>query len=188
MTKVSELTRDSAPSSDDYVLAVDNATAASKKVTMGDLVQVAGLPSQSGNSGKYLTTDGTTPSWGTVAGGGSGDASTNTATSVDGEAVVFSGTGGKTLKRFAATGLVKATSGVIAAATAGTDYYAPGSTDVAVADGGTGGVYSQCCPHQPWGRDWHGCSGLQCQHGANYQQVIRFRSYYFSGAGGGIIG
>jgi hypothetical protein len=138
MTKVSELTRDSAPSSDDYVLAVDNATAASKKVTMGDLVQVAGLPSQSGNSGKYLTTDGTTPSWGTVAGGGSGDASTNTATSVDGEAVVFSGTGGKTLKRFAATGLVKATSGVIAAATAGTDYYAPGSTDVAVADGGTG--------------------------------------------------
>jgi hypothetical protein len=28
----------------------------------------AGLPAQSGNSGKYLTTDGTTPSWGTVAG------------------------------------------------------------------------------------------------------------------------
>jgi hypothetical protein len=28
----------------------------------------AGLPSQTGNSGKYLTTDGTTPSWGTVAG------------------------------------------------------------------------------------------------------------------------
>jgi hypothetical protein len=26
------------------------------------------LPSQTGNSGKYLTTDGTTPSWGTVAG------------------------------------------------------------------------------------------------------------------------
>jgi hypothetical protein len=28
----------------------------------------AGIPSQTGNSGKYLTTDGTTPSWGTVAG------------------------------------------------------------------------------------------------------------------------
>jgi hypothetical protein len=27
----------------------------------------AGLPEQTGNSGKYLTTDGTTPSWGTVA-------------------------------------------------------------------------------------------------------------------------
>jgi hypothetical protein len=26
-----------------------------------------GLPAQTGNSGKYLTTDGTTPSWGTVA-------------------------------------------------------------------------------------------------------------------------
>jgi hypothetical protein len=31
-------------------------------------VYYAGLPAQSGNSGKYLTTDGTTPSWGTVAG------------------------------------------------------------------------------------------------------------------------
>jgi hypothetical protein len=28
----------------------------------------AGLPAQTGNSGKYLTTDGTTPSWGTVSG------------------------------------------------------------------------------------------------------------------------
>jgi hypothetical protein len=28
----------------------------------------SGLPAQTGNSGKYLTTDGTTPSWGTVAG------------------------------------------------------------------------------------------------------------------------
>jgi hypothetical protein len=28
----------------------------------------AGLPAQTGNSGKYLTTNGTTPSWGTVAG------------------------------------------------------------------------------------------------------------------------
>lgn len=29
----------------------------------------ASLPSQTGNTGKYLTTDGTTPSWGTVSGG-----------------------------------------------------------------------------------------------------------------------
>lgn len=35
-------------------------------------------------------------------------------------------------------GLVKVASGTMAAATAGTDYYAPGGTDVAVADGGTG--------------------------------------------------
>jgi hypothetical protein len=30
----------------------------------------AGLPAQTGNSGKFLTTDGTSPSWGTPAGGG----------------------------------------------------------------------------------------------------------------------
>jgi len=33
------------------------------------------LPSQTGNSGKYLTTNGTTTSWATVAGGGSGSVS-----------------------------------------------------------------------------------------------------------------
>lgn len=69
---------------------------------------------------------------------GSGDASTNTATSVDSEIALFSGTGGKTLKRASTTGIIKAASGVIGAAVAGTDYYNPGGTDVAVADGGTG--------------------------------------------------
>lgn len=58
--------------------------------------------------------------------------------SVDSEIALFSGTGGATLKRATTTGLVKAASGVIAAAVAGTDYYNPGGTDVAVADGGTG--------------------------------------------------
>lgn len=68
----------------------------------------------------------------------SGDASTNTSSSIDGELALFSGTGGKTLKRATTTGLIKASSGVIAAAVQGTDYYAPGGTDVAIADGGTG--------------------------------------------------
>lgn len=39
-----------------------------------------------------------------------------------------------------ATGILKSTnvSGILSIAVAGTDYYAPGGTDVAVADGGTG--------------------------------------------------
>ena len=67
-----------------------------------------------------------------------GDVSSNTSTSVDGEVAVFSGTGGKTIKRATGSGIAKLASGVLSTATAGTDYYAPGSTDVAVADGGTG--------------------------------------------------
>lgn len=51
----------------------------------------------------------------------------NTSTSVDSEIALFSGTGGKTFKRATTTGLLKASSGVIAAATAGTDYLAPPS-------------------------------------------------------------
>lgn len=50
-------------------------------------------------------------------GAGTGDASTNTATSVDSEIALFSGTGGKTLKRATQTGFLKGTSGVISAQT-----------------------------------------------------------------------
>lgn len=58
--------------------------------------------------------------------------------SIDSEVALFSGTGGKTIKRASATGIAKLTSGVLSAASQGTDYYAPGGTDVAVSDGGTG--------------------------------------------------
>lgn len=56
---------------------------------------------------------------------GSGDL-TGPASSVDNELVLFSGTTGKIVKSATTTGIVKATSGVIGAATAGTDYVAPG--------------------------------------------------------------
>lgn len=45
--------------------------------------------------------------------------------SVDSEIVLYSGTTGDIIKRATTTGIIKATSGVIAAATAGTDYVAP---------------------------------------------------------------
>ena len=53
-------------------------------------------------------------------GGGSGDVSSNTASSVDSEVVLFSGTGGKTVKRATGTGLATLTSGVLSATTAPT--------------------------------------------------------------------
>lgn len=62
-------------------------------------------------------------------GAGSGDVSSNTATSVDSEVALFSGTGGKTIKRATTTGIAKLASGVLSAATAGTDYTTPSSTE-----------------------------------------------------------
>lgn len=47
------------------------------------------------------------------------------ASSVDSELALFSGTGGKTIKRASTTGLLKATSGVLSAATVRTDYAEP---------------------------------------------------------------
>lgn len=56
------------------------------------------------------------------------DKTESTATSsVDSEIALFSGTGGKTFKRASTSGVLKATSGVLSAATAGTDYLAPPS-------------------------------------------------------------
>lgn len=55
---------------------------------------------------------------------GAGDVS-GPASSVDSELALFDSTTGKLIKRASLTGLVKATSGVASAATAGTDYVAP---------------------------------------------------------------
>jgi hypothetical protein len=51
--------------------------------------------------------------------------------SVDGEIALFDGTGGRTLKRASTTGLLKASSGVLAQAVAGTDYVDPDGRRVA---------------------------------------------------------
>ena len=82
-SKLTALTADTSPTSDDvaYVVDAPGGTPVSKKVTLANIIQKAhGL----GN------------------------------------------------------GIIKIAAGVMGVATAGTDYYAPGSTDVAVADGGTG--------------------------------------------------
>lgn len=53
--------------------------------------------------------------------------------SVDNEIALFSGTSGTTLKRATSTGILKATSGVIGTASAGTDYVAPDAELTAIA-------------------------------------------------------
>lgn len=81
--------------------------------------------------------DGST-AWSSLATYGLGDV-TGPGSSVDSEVALFSSTTGKVIKRSSLTAtVVKSASGVLSAATAGTDYYNPGGTDVAVADGGTG--------------------------------------------------
>ncbi len=82
-----------------------------------------------------LTDGGSTTLHTHATGGGSGlgDFSTGLSTSVDSEIVLFSGTGGVTGKRASTTGILKGTSGVLSAATAGTDYVDKGTTSTLTA-------------------------------------------------------
>jgi len=109
--------------------------------THGDIIYHNGTDNVrlgAGTAGQVLQSGGAgaNPSWASLA--GTGDVVGGSA-STDGEVALYSGTGGKTLKRSnSLSGIAKLASGVLSAASAGTDYYAPGSTDVAIADGGTG--------------------------------------------------
>lgn len=70
-----------------------------------------------------------------------GDASTNTASSVDSEVALFSGAAGKTLKRATGSGIAKLTSGVLGTAVSGTDY-APATSGSGVLKGNAAGGFS----------------------------------------------
>lgn len=67
---------------------------------------------------------------------GTGDASTNTSSSVDSEIALFSGTGGKTLKRATGTGLSRVASGVLSAAELSGDATTSGTNVVTLANSG----------------------------------------------------
>jgi hypothetical protein len=125
-------------------------------VTSQNYITSTGIPTQTGNSGKYLTTNGTAVSWGTItataASVGLGNVTNEskatmfasptftgtvagvTATHVglgnvtnESKATMFASPTftGTTTMNTALGGLLKATAGVVSAATAGTDYQAP---------------------------------------------------------------
>ena len=84
------------------------------------------LPIADGTSGQAIVTDGAGVL--SFASAGTGDV-VGPSSSVDSELALFNSTTGKLIKRASLTGLVKATSGVASAATAGTDYTSPSSTE-----------------------------------------------------------
>lgn len=64
------------------------------------------------------------------------------ASSVDGEVVLFSGTGGNIVKRATGSGMAKLTSGVLSTASAGTDYVTPTGTETLTNKEISGGTFT----------------------------------------------
>lgn len=105
----------------DYAATVH--THAASEITSG-LITPARLATGTANSTTYLRGDQT---WAPAP----GDVTTPFTVAVDGEVALFSGTGGKQLKRAGITGIAKLSSGVLAAATSGVDYAAASHTHAA---------------------------------------------------------
>lgn len=100
-------------------------------------------------------------------GAGTGDFSSNTASSVDGEMLLFSGTGGKTGKRSTLTGgLLKSTSGVPAIAASGTDYLAP-PAGTALLKANSGGALANAAAGTDYQSPIGTISGVAKGNGAN---------------------
>jgi hypothetical protein len=82
------------------------ATAASTYETQAHAAATYALPSQTGNSGKFLTTNGTTPSWATVSAGASTLAATYTAaTATTDNVITLSAAKGPVVLKDAATSI-----------------------------------------------------------------------------------
>lgn len=64
-----------------------------------------------------------------IAGAGGGDTSSSETSTTDSQIVLYDGTTGKLIKAASTSGILKASSGVIASATAGTDYSTPSGTE-----------------------------------------------------------
>lgn len=108
----------------------------------------ASLPPQTGNAGKFLTTDGTNASWAAISGTGSvTTVSVVTANGFAGTVANASSTPAITLKT-SITGLLKGNGTAISAAVAGTDYQAAltignlteATSSVLTISGGTGAI------------------------------------------------
>lgn len=122
----------------------------------------------------------------TTSGGGGGDFSSNTATSVDGEIVLFSGTGGKTGKRATGTGIAKITSGVLGTATSGTDY-APATSGSAILKGNGAGGFSSAVSGTDYAPATSGSAILKGNGSGGFSSAVSGTDYAPATSGSAIL-
>jgi hypothetical protein len=100
---------------------------------------------------------------------GAGDVN-GPAASVDGEIALYSGTTGKTIQRATTTGILKGTSGVLSAATAGTDYLAP-PAGTSILKGNSGGALANAVAGTDYAPPTSGTSILYGNNAGGFSNV-----------------
>lgn len=115
-------------SSTGIVTRTGDGTATTRTITAGTGCSVTNGDGVSGN-----------PTVSVTPGVGLGDVLSAETSSSDGQITLFSGTGGKTIKKGTTTGILKASSGVVTAAVSGTDY-CPATTGSSILKASSGGT------------------------------------------------
>jgi hypothetical protein len=100
---------------------------------------------------------------------GAGDVN-GPAASVEGEIALYSGVTGKTIQRATTTGILKGTSGVLSAATAGTDYLAPPS-GTSILKGNSGGALANAVAGTDYAPPTSGTSILYGNNAGGFSNV-----------------
>lgn len=106
--------------------------------------------------------------------------------SVDNELVLFSGTGGATLKRASSTGILKATSGVIGTATASTDY-APATSGSAILKGNGSGGFSSAAAGTDYAAATSGSSILKGNGSGGFSSAAAGTDYCGATSGSSVL-
>ena len=116
---------------------------------------------------------------------GAGDVA-GPSSSVDSEIALFSSTTGKIIKRASTTGLLKAASGVLSAATAGTDYLAP-PAGTSLLKGNSGGALANAVANTDYLTPPAGSSLLKANSGGALANAVSGTDYCPATSGSSVL-
>lgn len=171
----------SATSATSATTATNLAGGAANRIAVQTGSGATGFVTAPTSSGTYLSWNGTSLTWASPA--GTGDV-VGPASATANQIVLFDGTTGKLVKAASTTGVLKAVSGVIYAATSGTDY-APATSGTGILKGDGAGAFSTASSGIDYAPATNGTAILKGNNAGGFANAAAGTDYV---APGGVLG